>query len=150
MQPASSQGLNFESKAFKPAQSANQTVNNITINNFGGNIDGQEQNEHNLFFPSLDTLNDEHSNGQHSNELNVATSPFQYKPFNYEQKDANAAVKSPSSSKKRNNFEFPDGGWECSKCQNYNFKGRKACFRCKKSKAETDNEGKPEHMAGLK
>ena len=24
-----------------------------------------------------------------------------------------------------NSYKFPDGGWECSKCQNYNFKGRK-------------------------
>jgi hypothetical protein len=47
---------------------------------------------------------------------------------------------------KEENFEFPEGGWECSKCQNYNFKGRKACFRCKKAKADDDFEGKPEHM----
>jgi len=43
-------------------------------------------------------------------------------------------------------FVFPDGGWECNKCQNYNFKGRKACFRCKKAKSTDDNDGKPEHM----
>lgn len=43
-------------------------------------------------------------------------------------------------------FEFPEGGWECSKCQNYNFKGRKACFRCKKQKTDEDVEGKPDHM----
>ena len=43
-------------------------------------------------------------------------------------------------------FSFPDGGWECSKCQNYNFKGRKSCHRCKKAKCEADIEGKPEHM----
>lgn len=49
--------------------------------------------------------------------------------------------------KKANNFEFPEGGWECFKCQNYNFKGRKSCFRCKKSKADEDFEGKPEHMS---
>ena len=43
--------------------------------------------------------------------------------------------KNKSPSKKiaaKGNFEFPDGGWECSKCQNYNFKGRKECNRCKK------------------
>jgi hypothetical protein len=51
-----------------------------------------------------------------------------------------------NTEKKPNNFEFPEGGWECSKCQNYNFKGRKACFRCKKQKSDDDNEGKPEHM----
>ena len=45
-----------------------------------------------------------------------------------------------------NNFEFPDGGWECSKCQNYNFKGRKQCHRCKKPKTVKDITGRPEHM----
>lgn len=43
-------------------------------------------------------------------------------------------------------FEFPDGGWECSKCQNYNFKGRKQCRRCKKPKTVKDSTGRPEHM----
>ena len=47
---------------------------------------------------------------------------------------------------KRGSFEFPDGGWECHKCQNYNFKGRKECYRCKKPKSVEDIEGKPEHM----
>lgn len=46
----------------------------------------------------------------------------------------------------KKSFNFPDGGWECSKCQNYNFKGRKSCHRCKKAKCEADIEGKPEHM----
>lgn len=32
-------------------------------------------------------------------------------------------------------YSFPDGGWACSKCHNYNFKGRKFCNRCKKSKS---------------
>jgi hypothetical protein len=49
----------------------------------------------------------------------------------------------------RKSFDFPDGGWECSKCQNYNFKGRKECFRCKKGKDQEDHEGKPEHMYKL-
>ena len=43
-------------------------------------------------------------------------------------------------------FEFPDGGWECSKCQNYNFKGRKECNRCKKPKTMKDLTGKPQHL----
>lgn len=43
-------------------------------------------------------------------------------------------------------FDFPDGGWECSKCQNYNFKGRKECHRCKKPKTVKDTTGRPEHM----
>ena len=46
----------------------------------------------------------------------------------------------------KNCFEFPEGGWECNKCKNYNFKGRKECFRCKKQKSMDDVEGKPEHM----
>ena len=45
-----------------------------------------------------------------------------------------------------NGFAFPDGGWECSKCQNYNFKGRKQCHRCKKPKTVKDTIGRPEHM----
>jgi hypothetical protein len=47
---------------------------------------------------------------------------------------------------KKNDFKFTDGGWECSKCQNYNFKGRKECHRCKKSKTEEDSEGMPTHL----
>ena len=30
--------------------------------------------------------------------------------------------------------------------ENYNFKGRKECYRCKKAKSSDDVEGKPEHM----
>jgi len=48
--------------------------------------------------------------------------------------------------KKAQDFKFPDGGWECSKCQNYNFKGRKECHRCKKSKNDEDCEGMPTHL----
>merc|ERR1719440_726662 len=48
--------------------------------------------------------------------------------------------------RKEDSYQFPDGGWECSKCQNYNFKGRKNCHRCKKPKSTDDYEGKPEHM----
>jgi len=29
-------------------------------------------------------------------------------------------------------FAFPDGGWVCSCCQNYNFSGRNKCNRCQK------------------
>lgn len=46
----------------------------------------------------------------------------------------------------KKSFDFPEGGWECKKCQNYNFKGRKECFRCKKAKNDDDFDGKPEHM----
>ena len=40
--------------------------------------------------------------------------------------------------REKGTFEFPDGGWECSKCQNYNFKGRKECNRCKKVRTKQD------------
>jgi hypothetical protein len=48
--------------------------------------------------------------------------------------------------RKNRQFDFPEGGWECKKCQNYNFKGRKECFRCKKGKDDLDYDGKPKHM----
>ena len=51
-----------------------------------------------------------------------------------------------NSKENKNTFDFPDGGWECSQCSNYNFKGRKQCFRCKKDKDHTDIRGKPAHM----
>ena len=44
------------------------------------------------------------------------------------------------------NFEFPDGGWVCSQCQNYNFAGRTKCNRCHKAKAKNDFNGKPKHL----
>ena len=51
-----------------------------------------------------------------------------------------------SPAPKRGDFKFPEGGWECSKCQNYNFKGRKECHRCKKVKSAEDSDGMPAHM----
>ena len=48
--------------------------------------------------------------------------------------------------KQKQNCKFPPGGWECSKCCNYYFKGRKACYRCKKIKTEQDMDGMPEHL----
>lgn len=45
-----------------------------------------------------------------------------------------------------NNFSFPDGGWVCSFCQNYNFYGRMKCNRCSKIKTKEDCEGKPQHI----
>jgi len=50
------------------------------------------------------------------------------------------------SEKQRQNCKFPPGGWECSKCCNYNFKGRKSCHRCKKVKTAEDMDGMPEHL----
>ena len=51
-----------------------------------------------------------------------------------------------SEKKKKDDYAFPEGGCECSKCQNYNFKDRKNCHRCKKAKSSDDVDGKPEHM----
>lgn len=75
----------------------------------------------------------------------------QYSSGNYSEENTacNSGHSSCSEEKpieKKKSFDFPEGGWECSKCQNYNFKGRKECFRCKKSKDQEDYEGKPEHM----
>lgn len=49
-------------------------------------------------------------------------------------------------SSNKENFAFPDGGWVCSQCQNYNFKGRMKCNRCHKNKATGDADGKPKHL----
>jgi len=35
-------------------------------------------------------------------------------------------------------FQFPDNGWVCKQCQNYNFPGRTCCHRCKKVKMTDD------------
>ena len=43
-------------------------------------------------------------------------------------------------------FDFPDGGWVCSSCQNYNFFGRQKCNRCQKQKSRQDRNGKPNHL----
>lgn len=43
-------------------------------------------------------------------------------------------------------FAFPDGGWVCSGCQNYNFYGRPKCNRCLKLKTRQDYNGKPKHL----
>ena len=47
---------------------------------------------------------------------------------------------------KGKNPKFPNGGWVCSSCQNYNFNGRKKWNRCKKSKDTQDFNGKPLHL----
>ena len=54
--------------------------------------------------------------------------------------------KFPAKPKDKGTFHFPDGGWECSTCQNYNFRGRKECNRCKKPKTKQDTDGKPLHL----
>ena len=45
-----------------------------------------------------------------------------------------------------NQFNFPDGGWVCCQCQNYNFYGRLKCNRCQKVKSKQDFNGKPKHL----
>lgn len=47
---------------------------------------------------------------------------------------------------KKDNFNFPDGGWVCCFCQNYNFYGRLKCNRCRKGKSREDCDGKPQHI----
>lgn len=47
---------------------------------------------------------------------------------------------------KKDNFNFPDGGWVCCFCQNYNFYGRLKCNRCHKGKSREDCDGKPQHI----
>lgn len=152
MQKQMPAGLNFSSKPFVPAQQTtntanNQTINNITINNYAAN-------QNSLFFPALDSLTSQKPTAAQASELEAATRtaggirPLHAKEpklgFITEEKEEtdNKEDKKP--------FEFPEGGWECHKCQNYNFKGRKACFRCKKNKDENDIDGKPEHMQAAK
>lgn len=43
-------------------------------------------------------------------------------------------------------FKFPDGGWVCLACKNYNFCGRVKCNRCGKNKTKDDPVGKPKHL----
>jgi len=47
---------------------------------------------------------------------------------------------------KKKSFKFPEGGWVCSICQNYNFCGRVYCNRCGKTKTKEDHVGKPKHL----
>ena len=89
-----------------------------------------------MFFPTLPAMN----------KQAVDAAPVQ-KMDSAEEKEG---AKPEETEEPKENFSFPDGGWECNKCQNYNFKGRKACFRCKKTKCSEDNEGKPEHMTKQK
>ena len=54
-----------------------------------------------------------------------------------------------SSGKKKGvkgQFKFPEGGWVCLACQNYNFCGRVRCNRCGKNKSKEDPVGKPRHL----
>jgi len=145
---APSQGLNYASKAFVPNNSTSngQTINNITINNFGGNQNKTDEKViDKLFFPTLDSMKDDAKDSKSSVKAGGMTAQYNKSAEKTEEKEV-SDTKSNEGSEQKNNFEFPEGGWECSKCQNYNFKGRKACFRCKKNKSDEDCEGKPEHM----
>lgn len=51
-----------------------------------------------------------------------------------------------SKRKSTKSFKFPDGGWVCLACQNYNFYGRVKCNRCGKAKTKDDPVGKPKHL----
>ena len=55
----------------------------------------------------------------------------------------------PNKKKSFNCFKFPDGGWVCLSCQNYNFYGRLKCNRCGKMKTKYDPIGKPKHLLHL-
>ena len=68
-----------------------------------------------------------------------------YAPFG---ESRNSAMRGSRPGKRMgtNAFSFPDGGWVCSSCQNYNFCGRVKCNRCKKAKSKLDFDGKPQHL----
>ena len=70
----------------------------------------------------------------------------QRQAFPFQQDDSEQLRKKSSCSKQPPNFNFPDGGWVCSTCQNYNFMGRLKCNRCHKQKSKTDFNGKPKHL----
>jgi hypothetical protein len=61
-------------------------------------------------------------------------------PKNPEITDQKEKSSEASQKQKNKNYEykFPEGGWECSRCHNYNFKGRKECRRCKKPRTVMD------------
>ena len=66
--------------------------------------------------------------------------------FKYDQQDWSWQKTQVPRKKSGQAFCFPDGGWVCSSCQNYNFCGRIKCNRCSKAKSEEDYEGKPNHI----
>jgi len=72
---------------------------------------------------------------------NITNQMLENKPQNEENDTANLKKKGQKS-----NFKFPDGGWVCLACQNYNFCGRVRCNRCGKNKTKDDPVGKPKHL----
>ena len=78
-------------------------------------------------------------------EINKCTTAF--KDITNSASSSTSTDEEPKPSKKnKKGYAFPDGGWVCSKCQNYNFYGRVKCNRCKKEKDKEDSDGKPKHL----
>lgn len=75
-----------------------------------------------------------------SNNSNTSNKENLYQPKKKESSKEEQTGANPSA------FSFPDGGWVCSFCQNYNFYGRTKCNRCSKAKTKEDCEGKPQHI----
>ena len=125
------------SKEFKPSCNTSDTTKNSSIDS---KLSNSVYSSDNGSFSPLPCAN-----------LAEVSQDSKKKAFNTQTSQHNAKLSFNSSEEeqrcdKRANFEFPDGGWECAKCQNYNFKGRKACYRCKKPKTAEDVDGKPDHM----
>lgn len=143
------------------------TVNNIVINNFNAAPGGVAQQDSSmalnapafkpskLYFPPLEEVSQAKPTVEQEAELAQATQlaggvrPLHQRdpPKQVEATTAIEKKEKVEEKDKKPQFNFPDGGWECNKCQNYNFKGRKECYRCKKAKTDLDVEGKPEHMS---
>lgn len=70
----------------------------------------------------------------------VQTSTNQQSKPTLTRTESNTDCVTPSSNMSQNAlnqpFSFPDGGWVCSQCQNYNFSGRVKCNRCQKVKTK--------------
>ena len=128
-------------------------MNNITINNYGQESKCKAPQP---FYPIFDSMIKQTPSLGQAFELAQAsqvtgsvtpfmpTAPGQALPQKIGPNGE--AMISAKQMNKRNKFDFPEGGWECSKCQNYNFKGRDFCYRCKKTKCEKDSDGRPCHM----
>lgn len=61
----------------------------------------------------------------------------------------NCQVHKNAQDREKKMVKFPPGGWECSKCFNYNFSGRWFCKRCKKTKGDEDKLGMPKHLISM-
>lgn len=77
-------------------------------------------------------------------ELAMKDSDSPDKVAEYVKPTRSASVKAAKKNKRR--AKFPDNGWVCSACRNYNFETRNSCNRCKKMKADQDKKGMPLHL----